>query len=249
VSDNVDRGPDPPCPISDAVWASMRKFPPGMQPFMSRPMDMDSLKERIRKLPTGRAPGRDGIPYEFFKYGPPEMLGCLLTAANAFMSGSHPLPRDWLGGLVTLIPKSADAMTMKKFRPIANLSTGYKLCAAEVAERTSRTFEEYGVWHDSQEGARRGRSSKRQIYKLTQMLEQGQRERTVVAVVQLDFSTAFTSTNMNAINRTLEAYGVPEADIKLLTRMQAGSWYLVMNSFGETAGGLAFMKGCVFLHC
>jgi len=94
VCDNVDRGPDPPCPISDAVWASMRKFPPGMQAFMSRPMDMDSLKERIRKLPMGRAPGRDGIPYEFFKYGPPEMLGCLLTAANAFMSGSHPLPRD-----------------------------------------------------------------------------------------------------------------------------------------------------------
>ena len=116
--DNVDRGPDPPCPISDAVWASMRKFPPGMQAFMSRPMDMDSLKERIRKLPMGRAPRRDGIPYEFFKYGPPEMLGCLLTAANAFMSGSHPLPRDWLGGLVTLIPKSSDAMTMKKFRPI-----------------------------------------------------------------------------------------------------------------------------------
>ncbi len=58
------------------------------------------------------------------------------------------------------------AMGLKKFRPIGNLSTGYKLCAAEVAERMSRTFEEYGVWHDFQEGAMRGRSSKRQIYKL-----------------------------------------------------------------------------------
>ncbi len=95
----------------------------------------------------------------------PEMLGCLLSAANAFMSDSHPLPRDWLDGLVTLIPKSSDAMTIKKFRPIANLSTGYKLCAAKVAERMTRMFE-YGVWHDSQEGARRGWSSKRQTYKL-----------------------------------------------------------------------------------
>ncbi len=75
------------------------------------------------------------IPYEFFKYGPHEMRNFLLAAANAFMSGSHPLPKDWLGGLVTLIPKKADAMTMKKFRPIANLSTSYKLCAAEIAER------------------------------------------------------------------------------------------------------------------
>jgi len=47
---------------------------------------------------------------------------------------------------------------------------------------------------------------------------------------------------MNAINRTLEAYGVPEADIELLTRMQAGSWYSVMNSFGETAA-CAIEKG------
>ncbi len=51
------------------------------------------------------------------------MLGNLLTAANAFMSGPHPIPRDWLGGLITLISKTADAMTMKKFGPIANLAT------------------------------------------------------------------------------------------------------------------------------
>ena len=56
-----------------------------------------------------------------------------------------PTPVRLVRRVVTLIPKSSDAMTMKKFRPIANLSTGYKLCAAEVAERTSRTFEEYGL--------------------------------------------------------------------------------------------------------
>jgi len=70
----------------------MRRFPAGTQAFLSRPMDMESLDERIRKLPTGKAPGRDGIPYEFFKYGPLEMRNYLLAAANAFMSGSHPLP-------------------------------------------------------------------------------------------------------------------------------------------------------------
>ncbi len=67
------------------------------------------------------------------------------------------------------------------------------------------------------------------------MLEKGQRERAVVAVVQLDFRTAFTSTNMNAVNWTLDAYGVREADIDLLKHIQAGSWYLVLNPFGETA--------------
>jgi len=158
------------------------------------------------------------------------------------MDGSHPLPAAWLGGLVTLIPKTANATTMKKFRPITNLSSAYKLCSAEVNERMTRTFEEYGVWHDSQEGYRRGRSTRRQIYNLIQMFEQGQRERTTVAVVQLDFNTAFTSTNPEAVYKTLDAYGVPEADIALIKRMQTGSWYSVANSFGETAA-CALAKG------
>jgi hypothetical protein len=64
---------------------------------------------------------------------------------------------------------------------------------------------------------------KRQLYKLLRMLEHGQRERTVAIVVQQFFNTAFMSTNMNAVYRTLEAYGVPEADIALLQRMQSGS--------------------------
>ncbi len=93
------------------------------------------------------------------------MRNYLLAAANAFMSGSQPLPKDWLGGLVTLIPKTADAMTMKKFRPIANLFTCYKLCAAEIAERLLRSFQEVGVWHYCQEGGRRGRSTRQQIFR------------------------------------------------------------------------------------
>ena len=73
------------------MWESLRKFPPGMEPFLSRPMDADSLRERIRKLPKGKAPGMDGIPYEYFIYGPPNLHDYVLEAANAFMSGSHPL--------------------------------------------------------------------------------------------------------------------------------------------------------------
>ena len=56
-----------------------------------------------------------------------------------------------------------------------------------------------------------------------------------MVVVQLDFNTAFTSTNLGAVYRTLEAYGVPELDVALVKRMQEGSWYSVANPFGETA--------------
>ena len=51
----------------------------------------------------------------------------------------------WLGGAITLIPKTQGASTMMNFRPIANLLTSYKVCTAEITNRMGRAFEEYGM--------------------------------------------------------------------------------------------------------
>ena len=235
VHDKVSRGPEPPCPIPETFWASLRKFPENMPPFLSRPMDMPSLQARLRKLPKGRAPGRDGIPYEFFKYGPRELHDYLLAAVNAFMAGTHALPDDWLGGCITMVPKSQGATTMKQLRPIVNLSSAYKVCAVEVTDRMMRNFEAYGVWHESQEGARRGRGTRRQIYKVLEMLDEGRRRKVATVVILLDFNAAFNSTNQIAVQKTLEAYGVPQEDLALLKRMEDGSWYSIESPFGTSA--------------
>ncbi len=74
-------------------------------------MDLDSLREQIcnLKLLKGREPGRDRIPSEYFQCGPSELHLQLLAAVNALLSGLHKLPSEWLGGFITLIPKTADA--------------------------------------------------------------------------------------------------------------------------------------------
>ena len=146
-----------------------------------------------------------------------------------------------------MIPKTPGATSMKQLRPIANLSTAYKVVAAEITDRLMRTFEEFEVWHDSQEGARRGRGTRRQVYSLMQILEQGRREKAVAVVTQLDFNAAFTLLRPEAVYTTMAAYGVPEPDIALMKRMDDGSWYSVSNSFGETAAcdlSTGMKQGC-----
>ena len=106
---------------------------------------------------------------------------------------------------------------------------------AKLTSRVARAFEEYGVWHGSHEWARRSRNTRRQIFKLVKQLEDGQRNKTLKVVAQLEFQAAFTSTNPRAVYRTFEACGVPEQDIQLVRRMHQGSWYSVANSFGESA--------------
>ena len=56
-----------------------------------------------------------------------------------------------------MIPKSQGATTMKQLQPIVNLSAAYKVCAVEVTDRMMRSFEAHGVWHEWQEGVRRGK--------------------------------------------------------------------------------------------
>ena len=134
-----------------------------------------------------------------------------------------------------MIPKSQGATTMKQLRPIVNLSSTYKVCAVEVTDRMMRNFDAYGVWHESQEGARRGRGTRRQIYKVLEMLDEGRRRKVATVVILLDFNAAFNSTNQIAVQKTLEAYGVPQEDLALLKRMEDGSWYSIESPFGTSA--------------
>ncbi len=47
-------------------------------------------------------------------------------------------------------------------------------------------------------------------------------------------NTNCTSKNMTEVCMTLEAYGMPKADIAALPWMWSGSYYSVVNSFGPT---------------
>ena len=199
------------------------------------------MRNRARRLPTGRAPGSDGKPYEYIKFGPEELLEYVLSAANAFLSRSHPLPMEWLGALLSLAPKSPGAVTMKGLRPLSNIITSYKFCTAEVTDRMLRTFEEYGVLQESQEGARRGRGAKRQVLKLQQIFDIAKRGKMKIAVTYFDFNIAFTGTNHECVYETAEATGVPRADIELLKSLDHGAWC-------QRVWGVRSMSSVAWLH-
>ena len=70
VNDDVELAPLPPCPIPWNVWTNMRKIPEGSAPLICHDISYDTLESCVRRLPNGKSPGCDGIPHEFYKYGP-----------------------------------------------------------------------------------------------------------------------------------------------------------------------------------
>ena len=125
VCDEPALSPMPPCPIPEQVLAEMRRIPAGTPPLLNRPVGFETLERCRRKQPNGRAPGEDGIPREFCKYGPLALLELYWKATNAFLKGDAPsvCPSEWTGAVAGQIPKALSALLMTELRPIACICT------------------------------------------------------------------------------------------------------------------------------
>ncbi|CAL8468448.1 g7988 [Coccomyxa elongata] len=102
-------------------------------------MPAAELEAALRSLPRGKAPGMDGIPYEFYQRFWPA-LGQELTDVlhEAFITEASPaLPPLLLQGRITLLynGKGADRESPASYRPITLLNTDYKLAARTLANR------------------------------------------------------------------------------------------------------------------
>ncbi|CAL5222084.1 g4391 [Coccomyxa viridis] len=102
-------------------------------------ISLEVLSQALGFLPRGKAPGFDGLPYEFYQRFW-EQLGPELTAVlqDAFQpDGPGQLPPDMTEGRITLLykGKGLDRALPASYRPITLLNTDYKLAARVLADR------------------------------------------------------------------------------------------------------------------
>jgi hypothetical protein len=90
VHDTVRLNPLPPCPLPLSVLQAMRSAPAGTPAQISISVDQTTLEACVRALGIGKSVGTDGIPREFYKYGPRVLFELLRAAINAYLRGEHP---------------------------------------------------------------------------------------------------------------------------------------------------------------
>ena len=246
VHDDVALAQLPPCPIPWQVWKEMRKIPSGLAPLICRPVDMDTLETIVRRLGNDLSMGIDGIPREFYKYGPLVFLEFLRSAINAYLSGMSPTVgvHEWQGAIFSLISKTLAPLWMTDQRPIASECTKYIIATTVINTRLDQVTEDYCLIDDVQEGFRRNRSTRRQLTKLRTILEQHSKDKSQSVVLYLDIKNAFNAVNHRAVLALLEGYGFHPTDVDLFRRMYDGRFISVGNSFGETAA--CFLRRGVF---
>ncbi len=105
------------------------------------PISEAELYTALQSLESGKAPGIDGLPVDFYNVFWKEISKDLsLVLMNSLEKGFLPLSCRRV--ILTLLPKKGDLQEIKNWRPVALLSTDYKLLSKVLALRLKKAMEQ-----------------------------------------------------------------------------------------------------------
>jgi exonuclease III len=99
-----------------------------------KPLTQEEVKEALKQLPAGKAPGIDAIPAEFYQEMWDDIEFDIFNFVSESISQAH-ISDELNISKIALLPKSEDRSRIQNFRPISLLNTLYKVIAKVYANR------------------------------------------------------------------------------------------------------------------
>ena len=168
-------------------------------------LSLTELSNSLKSLNTGRSPGSDGLPAEFYLHFW-ETLGPLLfrVANQIFIDGE--LCESMKASVTRLIyKKRGDIKNLKNWRPISLLNVDYKIISKAITMRLSNVIEH--IVHPDQTCSVPGRSIFSNLSLLRDSLDYIQRTDESAILVSLDQEKAFDRVNRFFLLKLLDVYG------------------------------------------
>lgn len=215
-----------------------------------------NIEEVLHLLPNGKAPGIDGIPYEFWKWVndkakskakaskdndvPFNFSKCLTQVYNDIERNGVAPNSGFAEGLLNPLHKKKDRREIANYRPITLLNCDYKAFTKALALKLARTVP--SIIHENQAGFIPGRSITDQI-RLTQMImEFAEVEEINGVIVALDQEKAYDKISHSYLWKVLEKFDVPDNFIKTVQSLYKGAETAVMIN-GEISPKFKITRG------
>lgn len=184
------------------------------------PFTADELKEAVKKMTSGKAPGLDMIPAEAVKLAASIDPETILRVMNGALEAGV-FPEQWKVSKLVLIPKGKKAPGVQTaYRPICLLDVTGKMLERLIAKRLVKAIEDSGDLSPSQYGFRKGRRTTDAMKEVLQVAldekAKDWRKKELCALVLLDIKNAFNSVSWIRIVRELRRRKIPWYLIRII---------------------------------
>ena len=155
----------------------------------------------IKSTQSGKAPGLDGLPIEFYKAFWVDIKDYFMSAIKTAYE-TNSLSISQRQGLINLIPKKdKNPLSLKNWRPISLLNSDYKLIAKVIATRIKACLN--FIIHSDQTGFLKDRYIGENIIKAISIIEYAEQEDLPALLMFVDYEKAFDTVEWNYVEECL----------------------------------------------
>ncbi|CAM4661555.1 unnamed protein product [Lepidochelys kempii] len=237
--------PDPTDPNACRVlWDELPTVSAGDRDRLELPLTLAKFSEALRRMPTDKSPGMDGLTVEFYCVFW-DVLGPDLVTVWAESLQSRVLPLSCRRAVLALLPKKGDLRDLRNWRPVSLLSTDYKVVAKAISLRLGSVLAD--VIHPDQTYTVLGHTIFDNLYLVRDLLELGCRDGLSFALLSLDQEKAFDRVDHGYLLGTLRAFSLAPQFVGFLQVLYASAEYLVRLNWTLTepvSFGRGVRQGC-----
>lgn len=165
--------------------------------FFSRPFELHEVETAIRDMKSGKAAGNDKIFPEFLIHLGMRAKKWITAFMNDLLDKCDIPPEFRYSKVLAILKPGKTDDKPENFRPIALLSTTYKLLERLIYNRIYPTINE--ILPPEQAGFRENRSCNDQVLALTTFIEAGFERNQKTGVVLIDLSSAYDTVWKDAL--------------------------------------------------
>lgn len=198
------------------------------------PFNINELLCSLDKFKNGKAPGIDGIMYEFYKFAPKTFLELLLELINNYFDKGS-IPDSMNEAVVLPLFKKGDPNQASNYRGIVLQDTIKKVYTSLLAGRLKSWVQEKKLLCEEQAGFREGYSTMDNIFVLTNVIQLKWNEGVKkIYCFFIDFKSAFDSVNRHALLFKLSQLGVSTKFIRAIASLYSSTKLSVSGKRGRS---------------
>nr|VZI51693.1 unnamed protein product [Spirometra erinaceieuropaei] len=205
--------------ISDAAIARLLQVQTKVE--LDLPPSLQETIRAVHQLSSGKAPGSDAIPAEFYKHGGPQLMDNV-TAVFQEMLRQGAVPQDFKDAtIVHLYKQKGNRQLCDNHGGISLQNIAGKIFSLILLNRLNNHLEQ-GLLPESQCGFRRHCGTTDMIFDPLQLQEKCQEMRIHLYYTFVDLTKAVDTVNREELWKIMQKFGCVERSIQMMRQLHDG---------------------------